>query len=256
VSPPCASYPDRPGRPRPVLDRERGGGPLVSSTLHSRTLASTRLLLETYAGRRLPDWERFTGSTDIVTVERGAVVAPARVQHPYVYLVIRGLLKVRVRDGRADRTLAIHGENELATSWPGLGMELFARVDGRTMPHLRADDRARPTGSPFELVAIEPTTAMRASFTTLEALAERHHGWSLVLSTLIGTNLVRTVAALPDAHLSTPEERYRDFLERRPDLVERISQRELAAHLGVTEVGMSRIVRRVAAQRAERGPST
>lgn len=227
---------------------------MVASTLHGHTLASTRLLLETYAGRRLPEWEHFTRATEIVTVERGAVLVPARVHHPYVYLVIRGLLKVRVTDGRIERTIAIHGENELATSWPGLGMDLFTRVDGRTMPHLRGDPRVRPDGSPFELVAIEATTAMRTSFTTLEALAERHHGWSLVLTTLIGTNLVRTVAALPDVHLSTPEERYRDFLERRPDLVERISQRELAAHLGVTEVGMSRIVRRVAAQRAEQEP--
>lgn len=177
-------------------------------------------------------------------------LAPARTRHPFVYLVVRGLLKLRVGNGSIERTVAIHGENELAATWTGLGSEFYGRVAARTVPHLRADPRLRAEGSPYELVAIEGTTAMRAAFPTMEALAERHHAWSLVLTTLIGTNLVRTSAGLPDLHLATPEERYLSFLERRPDLVARISQRELAAALGVTEVGMSRIVRRVAARSA------
>lgn len=41
------------------------------------------------------------------------------------------------------------------------------------------------------------------------------------------------------------EARYRSFLETYPDLAMRIPQKDLARHLGVTPVGLNRIVRRV-----------
>ncbi|GMA32541.1 Crp/Fnr family transcriptional regulator [Litorihabitans aurantiacus] len=227
---------------------------MPANTQLEHRLVSTRAVLETYIGRVLPDWEQFARGTELVTVERGEVLVPSHTHHPFAYHVVRGMLKLQVSDGRIGRTVALIGENEFATCWTGLGMASYARVAARIVPHQRADPRLRPEGSPYSLVAIEPTTVLRATTTTVEALAERHHAWSILLSTVLATSIVRITAAVPEMHLTSPEERYRSIRARRPDLVERISQRELAAHLGVTEVGMSRIVRRVAAQLAAAEP--
>lgn len=44
---------------------------------------------------------------------------------------------------------------------------------------------------------------------------------------------------------STPEERYRDLMERRPDLLQRIPQYQIASYLGVKPESLSRIRRRL-----------
>jgi len=45
--------------------------------------------------------------------------------------------------------------------------------------------------------------------------------------------------------ISTPEERYKHFLQKRPQLVERIPQYQLASYLGVKPESLSRIKRRL-----------
>jgi CRP-like cAMP-binding protein len=44
---------------------------------------------------------------------------------------------------------------------------------------------------------------------------------------------------------STPEERYKDLVERRPDLLQRIPQYQIASYLGVKPESLSRIRRRL-----------
>lgn len=222
---------------------------MVSSPQYDHTLANARLLMEAFAERRLPEWDHFARTTDLMTVERGAVLAPAFTHHPYVYLVTRGLLKTRFTQARVARTISFHAEGEIAAAFNGLGVSSFGRVALRAAPKLSSDPRVWPEGSPFELVAVEGSTVLRAGFGAIEELAERSHAWSRMLNAFLSTSMLMMCAGLPDSHLATPEERYRSFLTRRPELVARISQRELASHLGVTEVGMSRIVKRVGAQR-------
>lgn len=44
---------------------------------------------------------------------------------------------------------------------------------------------------------------------------------------------------------STPEERYQELMENRPDLLNRVSQRHLASYLGITPESFSRIRKRM-----------
>ena len=44
---------------------------------------------------------------------------------------------------------------------------------------------------------------------------------------------------------STPEERYRDLIEKRPDLIQRIPQYQIASYLGVKPESLSRIRKRL-----------
>jgi len=60
----------------------------------------------------------------------------------------------------------------------------------------------------------------------------------------------------------TPEDRYRAFVAESPGLEARVTQKDLAAYLGVTPVGLNRIVKRVTSRsglpvtRSARGRST
>jgi hypothetical protein len=46
-----------------------------------------------------------------------------------------------------------------------------------------------------------------------------------------------------------PEQRYLELLEKKPDLANRIPQYLLASYLGITQVSLSRIRKRIVAQR-------
>lgn len=48
---------------------------------------------------------------------------------------------------------------------------------------------------------------------------------------------------------STPEERYLDLLQTRPDLLQRVPQHQMASYLGVTPESLSRIRKRIATRR-------
>jgi CRP-like cAMP-binding protein len=65
----------------------------------------------------------------------------------------------------------------------------------------------------------------------------------LVMSEVMAEKLNESLARY---RTSTPEERYRDLLERRPDLLQRIPQYQIASYLGVQPESLSRIRRRLA----------
>ena len=51
--------------------------------------------------------------------------------------------------------------------------------------------------------------------------------------------------ALARYKTTTPEERYRDLMEKRPDLLQRIPQYQIASYLGIQPESLSRIRRRI-----------
>jgi CRP-like cAMP-binding protein len=57
--------------------------------------------------------------------------------------------------------------------------------------------------------------------------------------------LGKTQEQLSSVLLRTPEERYRELLDTRPDLLDRVPQYQLASYLGVTPESLSRIRKRL-----------
>jgi CRP-like cAMP-binding protein len=60
--------------------------------------------------------------------------------------------------------------------------------------------------------------------------------------------LVQNQSSFDNFKTSSPEQRYLNLLERRPDLVQRVPQHQLASYLGITPESLSRIRRRLASQ--------
>jgi CRP-like cAMP-binding protein len=104
----------------------------------------------------------------------------------------------------------------------------------------------------FASVAIEPSIVESIEWSLVERLASEHTAW--LQAVCIG---FRRLAELKvrrerDLLMLTPEQLYRQFLEQSPQLAARVPQKELAGFLGVTPVGLNRIVQRVRREEATR----
>jgi CRP-like cAMP-binding protein len=58
--------------------------------------------------------------------------------------------------------------------------------------------------------------------------------------------LVKTRTTLDDFKTNTPEQRYLNLVERRPDLIQRVPQHQIASFLGITPQSLSRMRKRLA----------
>lgn len=54
-----------------------------------------------------------------------------------------------------------------------------------------------------------------------------------------------------EAFMCSAEELYRQFVSEAPELAERVAQKDLAGYLGVTAVGLNRIIKRLRCRAAD-----
>lgn len=179
----------------------------------------------------LPEWPRVAAALQRLRPQAaGSVVFLQDQPHPHVYAVRQGLVKLSY--------LAEHG-----SEW----IKSFAD-EGRFFASLSALEGEASGRTSFMASVLEPGTLLeRLDYRLLQALAARHLGWSEVLRRL--TMVFAARKELRERELLTlrPEARYRAFVAAHPALAGRVPQKELARHLGLTAVGLNRIVQRVRA---------
>lgn len=97
----------------------------------------------------------------------------------------------------------------------------------------------------FASVAIEPSVVESIDWAVLERLGDEDMTWQKVLRLGFQHLAQLKVRRERDLLMLTAEELYRKFARESPRLVQRVPQRDLAAFLGVTPVGLNRIIRRL-----------
>lgn len=97
----------------------------------------------------------------------------------------------------------------------------------------------------FDAVALEASEIESLPFAPLEELARTHVAWAGLVNALLLNYAIRKELRERDLLTLKPEARYRRLAETAPELVGRVAQKDLAAYLGVTPVGLNRIVKRV-----------
>ncbi|MCB0910835.1 MAG: Crp/Fnr family transcriptional regulator [Propionibacteriaceae bacterium] len=222
-----------------------------SGTASAYLLRTVRLLLEAYAGAELPQWEAVARTIRSVHLDPGDVLFSAGEVHPYVYYVEEGLLKAQMPDARGRTVITFFAEEgELLVSMPALAPEGVRQVVQRNL-HPRAGDLqvAVQGVSIHTVAAIEPCVVHGFDYRLIDRLGTRQLPWSR-LATALSMAYAITLQADAATLRNPPEQRYRQLLETRSDLIERISRRELAAYLAVTDVALSRIAKRVEAAEA------
>lgn len=218
----------------------------VESAVNGHAMRSLRLLLEAYAGCELPQWDLFATNARVVRVEPGTVLFTAGEAHPYIYFVQRGLFKAQmVNEGDRLTTVFFPEEGDVLASMSALGVEGVRRVAARGL-HPRSETlrAAVEAESLHTVTAIEPSLLLRVNYRVIDHLSSLHMQWAR-LTTTIALMHATTLQADAGWLRCTPEQRYRSLLKENPELVQRVTQRDLASFLNITDVALSRIAKRV-----------
>jgi CRP-like cAMP-binding protein len=189
-------------------------------------------LLQTAAGGALPEWHRVAAAITVRRFQPGEAVFWQDVEHPHIYAVRSGLLK-----------LCYLGED--GTEW----IKSFASEGGFFASIAALQPQGRTS---FMVTAIEPCELERLDHALLDTLARQHAAWSEALRAMTLAFAARKEARERELLTLDAQHRYLAFCAAQPKLAQRIPQKDLARHLGVTPVGLNRIVMRLRREAAAR----
>lgn len=214
-------------------------------------MRSLRLLLEAYAGCELPQWDLFASNVRVLRVEPGTVLFSVGEHHPYIYFVQRGLFRAQMPiEGGRLATVFFPEEGDVLASMSALGVDGVRRVASRGL-HPRSESlrAAVEAETQHTVTAIEPGLLLRVNYRVIDHLSTQHLQWAR-LTTTIALMHATTLQADAAWLRNTPEQRYRSLLHEHPGLVQRVTQRDLANFLNITDVALSRIAKRVRCENA------
>lgn len=95
----------------------------------------------------------------------------------------------------------------------------------------------------YGVEALEATTLLAADFTKFVALFDQDPVFDRLGRKLTELLLIRKELRTRSLLQQSAKERYADFKEQNPSLMERVPQYHIASYLGVTEVSLSRLKR-------------
>ncbi|WP_426336251.1 Crp/Fnr family transcriptional regulator [Pseudoduganella sp. R-31] len=189
------------------------------------TLVRALRRLEQAAGLQLPEVEQLAASVQLLQLREREFAFHEGDACPRLFAVRTGLLKqfYTTSDGK-EWIKSFTVEDELFACPIGF------QPGGRTS---------------FGAAALEASVLEVIDWRLLDDLGERHLAWQKAIrfgfQALTQLKMVRE----RDLLMYSPEQMYQHLLERRAGLVQRVPQKELAAYLGVTPVGLNRIARRL-----------
>ncbi|HET6397671.1 MAG TPA: Crp/Fnr family transcriptional regulator [Pseudoxanthomonas sp.] len=184
-----------------------------------------RAVLGALAGAPLPEWETVAAALEVCELAPGQVLFNAGARAPHVFFVRRGILRLAYESG--------DGRHRIKGFVP----------EGRFFASARAlagDGRAA-----FRADALEAACVERLDYAVLERLAAVHLPWQAALASGFRVFGLRKEQREHDLLVLDAGARYRRFLEDYADVAGRIPLKDVAAYIGVTPVGLSRIRRRL-----------
>lgn len=154
-------------------------------------------------------------------------------------------------------------KNEVLLEEGELARECYFVLSGCVRAYYLIDGEERNTEFYFESQTITPVSYQNKSVSEYylscledcvlavgsdernKKLVEQIPALSSLISQMAGDLLIQKTIAFDNFRNSSPEERYLHLLDKNPDLVNRIPLYHLASYLGITQVSLSRIRKRV-----------
>lgn len=117
----------------------------------------------------------------------------------------------------------------------------FTEEQGVTIFNKHTEDKA----SKYTLRCIEDSVLVVGDLTSEQQAFNNHSELETMVRKMVEVNIGEVHDNLATFIDSRPEERYKSLLEKRPSLVHRVPQHQLASYLGITPESLSRIKRRL-----------
>ena len=102
--------------------------------------------------------------------------------------------------------------------------------------------------SPYTFECMEDSFLLVGELEQQEDMYEAYPFLESLVRRMVEENMGNMMAAHVDFIGASPEKRYLDLLETRPDLMNRVPQHQLASYLGIKPESLSRIKKRVESQ--------
>ncbi len=189
--------------------------------------------LISYLSRYIPISEDlediFLKSSFVQDFPKGTVLLREGEKIDKAYFILRGCIRSYILKNGEDKTIGFYIEEEAVLPM-GYG---------------------RSAVSEQYLECLEDTTAVAATSDQEEKMLSEYpqlKSVCLAMSEIMAEKLQESLARY---RTSTPEERYRDLIEKRPDLLQRIPQYQIASYLGVKPESLSRIRKRLSLPKRE-----
>lgn len=220
--------------------------PRDSSPGPGRSIA--RQFFELLGGGPLSNGDEFDAVTETVSAVAGEIIFDRDdPNHHYVYVVLRGAVKIIVADlFGAEHLVGLARVGELVASVRALAPDGLSRFVDEDLLAADWTGSAHMGTTDTKAVAITDTTLQRVDFQVVHARMREHGGtWAVaVFNAAVHYAMVEEHRARQFLMLSA-EDRYRYFLRRYPDLLGVLPQKDIGSYIGVTPVGISRIAARV-----------
>lgn len=100
--------------------------------------------------------------------------------------------------------------------------------------------------SRFIYQALEDTIVLEMDYAKAEPILDNNPRLSATTKTILQHMLAETLQRVEMFVLCTPEERYLQLVQEKPDILNRVPNKYLATLLGITPVSLSRIRKRIA----------
>ncbi len=99
--------------------------------------------------------------------------------------------------------------------------------------------------SPFFIQALEPCECLSIKYADFNALCERYSEWERLARRLLEELVIKKERREADFLLLSAAERYKKYLLEFADIADRIPHYHVASYLGITDVALSRIRKRL-----------
>ena len=151
-----------------------------------------------------------------------------------------------IREGDVSRKLAFI-EQGIIRSYTikdnGDEATLFLRWEGQFIASHDTIIHRQP--SKFIYRALEPVTLLQMDYDVLEDVLKNHPEYEPLRNFFLMGMLAESLKMMESFVCKSPEERYRDLLTERFDLVNRVPGKYIASMMGITPVSLSRIRKRM-----------
>lgn len=190
----------------------------------------------------IPDIDVTQVEGHVVHLDRRETLISPGPRHPYLYLLVEGLLRVAITHENGDeKVIEFFGGGQvvglpavLQSRWLGAG-------DTREPAVLDVLERYRSGPTPFWVRALQPTVAIRLNFEDLETASGQNKAWAQAAFHHLMVNGAMAEARIIELMSLTAETRYRNFVARRGHLMDLVPAKDVASYLGITPEALSRI---------------